>query len=509
MSAVQTAWGDLQARVRKMETLGEIRGLLEWDQLTQMPPRAAASRGDQAAVLAGLVHQELTHPAFGDLLDVLEAEPSDDPVQSAGVANLRRLHDRAVRVPPALVQELERAKSLGYQAWIDAREARSYAVFEPALAEMVRLARAWSACIGQAGDHPYDALLDEYEHGARVREVRPLLERLAAALKPLADAILGHPPPPPPSWSMPLDAQVRLCQDVSAALGFDFAGGRLDTSVHPFTVGMSPGDVRITTRFDEARFLVGLRAVMHETGHALYEQGLPPSLKGTGAGGASGMGLHESQSRFWENAIGGSMPFQRWLVGRIRAVHPQMDIDADGLYRAFNRVVPNLIRIDADEVTYNLHILVRFRLEVSLFEGSLSTRDLQEAWNAASADLLGLTPPDPVVGILQDVHWSEGLFRYFPTYTLGNLYAAGLAAAMADDIPDLCDQVEHGTFRPALDWLRTRIHGRASLATTGRIVRDAVGDLDLVEALVSGLWQRHGALHGVSRPAGGLTAGLP
>jgi carboxypeptidase Taq len=281
-------------------------------------------------------------------------------------------------------------------------------------------------------------------------------------------------------------------------MGYDFDAGRIDHAEHPFSVGIGRGDVRITTHLDEQNLLAGLTGTIHETGHALYELGLPDEHPGTTVREAASAALHESQARFWENTIGRSRPFARWLGGLLARHFPGRAPSAETLYQAANRVEPGCVRMYADEVTYNLHIIVRFELELALFERRLPVRELPGAWNDKLRDVLGITPPDDAHGVLQDAHWADASFAYFPSYTLGNLYAASLGAAMSESVPDLWAEVERGSFAPVLGWLREHVHRHGHLLEAPAIVRAAVGDRDPVDDLLRHLWARHGELYGVA-----------
>jgi carboxypeptidase Taq len=296
------------------------------------------------------------------------------------------------------------------------------------------------------------------------------------------------------------DGLRRLSLRVMRDLGFDMKAGRLDLAEHPFSSGIATGDTRITTHLLPDNLLASLGAVTHEAGHGMYEQGLPAAWAGTGLNRAAGYGMHESQSRFWENFIGRSLPFCRYAVARMQGIWPDLELGAEQLYGAANRVERSLIRIFADEATYNLHIIVRFEVELGILEGALEARDLPEAWDAAYRRVVGVVSRSARDGVLQDVHWSSGLFGYFPSYTIGNLYAASLGATLQDALPDLWAQVERGEFREILGWLRKHIHARGAYADAPEILRAAVGDRDPVEDLVAHLWRRQGAVYGVSRP---------
>jgi carboxypeptidase Taq len=505
---LERTWQELKALIARMDALAGARSLLEWDQLCMMPRGGSVGRGHQLAALAAVYHEMLCTPELGRLLDRLEdaldgLEPSQALVQRGALRNLRRERERAVRVPVQLVEALERARTRGHQAWLEARKVERFSVFQPALSELVGLVGEAAACLVDPGDHPYDALIEAFEPGARVRDIGPLLDRLSSELGVLLDGLRDAGWPDLAAGidlSMPVSQQRTLARALVQAVGFDLDAGRLDDAVHPFTCGMDPGDVRITARYSAEDLLPGLGAALHEAGHGLYEQGVSPALFGTGTGRLLSTGLHESQSRFWENMIGRSRPFCGWLEGLIRGQQPGFGADADALYRASNRVRPGLVRVDADEVTYNLHILVRYRLEVGLLDGTLQVDQLEDAWNEGYQQLLGIRPGKPSQGVLQDVHWAEGLFGYFPTYTLGTLYAASMARALEEQLPNLWAEVARGEFTPLLGWLRERVHRKGAMFEGGRIFAQAAPGRDPVLDFMDHLWERHGALHGLARP---------
>lgn len=491
------AWNALIEHVRRIETLEGVMGTLGWDEQTMMPPKAAVLRGEQQALLSRFLHELVTDERIGGWLAALDG--ATDPVKVACRRNLGRDHARERRVPAALVDALARARSEGFATWIDAKRESDFARFAPKLEKLLELSLKRAEAIDPRR-HPYEVALEEYDPGMTVESLRRMFARLRDGLTPLLDAIAARPQLPALTGDFDPKAQETLHRDVAEALGYDLGGGRLDLAEHPFTSGHGRGDVRITTKIDRNDLLSGLGGTIHETGHALYEQGRPHQWDGTTVSRAASYGLHESQSRFWENYIGRSRPFCRWLATRIAKWIGEEAADAELLYRASNRVAPGLIRVKADEVTYNLHIIIRFELELALYERTLKVADLPEAWNARYADYLGVTPPDAAQGVLQDVHWSGGSFGYFPSYTLGNLYAASLGAAMQEAVPTLWQRVEAGDFAPALAFLRERIHAKGHLEEAPSIVHSAVGERDHVEDLLSYLWARHGALYGVERP---------
>lgn len=492
-------WSALVAHLTEVEILEGVMGVLGWDEQTYMPPKAAALRGSQQALLARLQHERLTDERIGRWLELLEGSHDADPVRAACARNLGRLYRREKRVPPALVDQLARARSEGFQAWIEAKKTARFERFAPILERLLDLSLQRAHAIDRSR-HPYEVLLEQYDPGTSVEGLRTMFARLRSGLVPLIEAIAARPQQPALAGRWDLGRQWALHREVAAALGYDFAGGRLDASEHPFTTGQGPGDVRITAHLLEHDLPSGLGGTIHETGHALYEQGLPSEHVGTTVREAASFGLHESQSRFWENFIGRSRAFATWLTGVVQRHFPEASLEPERLYRALNRVEPGLIRVSADEVTYNLHIIIRFEIELALFEGTLAVRELPEVWNAKYREYLGVSPPDDAQGVLQDVHWSSGSFGYFPSYTLGNLYAASFGAAMLGDVPDLWSRVERGDFAPILGWLRERVHRKGHLEEAPQIVRAAVGERDHVADLLSYLWGRHGALYGVQRP---------
>ena len=491
-----SAFGSLREHLREIELLDGIAGTLGWDEQTYMPRGAAELRGAQTGLLARLSHERLTDPRVGDWLAALDGS---DPIEAACARNLGRAYRREKRVPGDLVDRLARARSEGFQAWIDAKRTSDFDAFAPTLERLLSLTLERARTIDPSR-HPYEVTLEQYDPGTTVATLRATFERLRAGLVPLLHAIAAAPEVPRTEATFPADGQWALHRQIAAALGYDFEGGRLDPAEHPFSTGLGKGDVRITTHLHEDDLLGSLGSTIHETGHALYEQGLPHEHAGTTVREAASYGLHESQSRFWENYVGRSLAFARFLAPRLAAAFPgRATPDADAIFRAQNRVERGLIRVMADEVTYNLHIIVRFELELSLFEGTLAVKDVPAAWNERYQRYLGVTPPDDARGCLQDVHWSAGLFGYFPSYSLGNLYAASLGATLRGAMPDLDARIERGDFAPILAWLREHVHQVGHRLEAPEIVRAAVGERDSVADLLDYLWERMGAVYGVRR----------
>jgi carboxypeptidase Taq len=490
------AWERFTAHTLEMERISGAAAALEWDQQTYMPRGAADARAGQLALLSRLCHERATDPSYGRLLDELSAADLDAE-QTVAVRNALRRYRRSTCLPTRLVEELSLARAAGFNAWVEAKRTSDFSLFEAPLQRLIDLAREQARRLGPR--HPYDELLEEYDPGSTVADLRPMFARLGHEIGALFDAIDGRPQPPRFTTRLDPDGQKRLSLRVLRDMGFDPDTGRLDHAEHPFTTGLHLSDVRLTTHFYEEDFLAGLGSTVHEGGHGLYEQGQRADWEGSGLNRPAGYGIHESQSRFWENFIGRSLPFFRYLVPRMQAIWPDLDVTPEALFGAANRVERSLIRVQADEATYNLHIVVRFELEVAIVEGRLQARDLPAAWDDAYGRIVGVKAPDARQGVLQDVHWSSGLLGYFPSYTIGNLYAASFACRVVQDIPDLWARVEAGDFGPILAWLRSHVHRKGHLRDAPEIFREVAGDRDPVEDLIAHLWARQGRLYGVER----------
>jgi carboxypeptidase Taq len=472
---------ELKELDRESCLLEHTAAILSWDQETFMPEGAVEERAAQQSLLQGLVHRRNTADRVGELLDLLsenvlmEADESD----RAFVREKRRQYEQATRVPPQLVRELAETASRGQHAWAAARKADDYEQFKPWLSRLLDLSREMADALGHEGNR-YDALLDQYEPYARADDVTRVFEVLRKGLVDLVDRIrdardvdtsfLQRP--------FPVDGQEKLSRLVMTALGYDLTRGRLDCSAHPFTTTLGGNDVRITTRYTEDMVISGLFSTIHETGHALYEQGVAEDLRGTLLAEGTSLGIHESQSRMWENVIGRSRQFWTHWLPQMKGMFPdQLDgVTVESFYRAINRVQPSLIRVEADEVTYSLHIIMRFELEQALLSGSLSVQDLPEAWREKSRALLGIEPTSAADGVLQDVHWSFGAFGYFPTYALGNLYAAQFVPVMEREIEGMWSGISQGRTEPILSWLRDRIHRYGKVRSAGDLVGEITGE---------------------------------
>jgi carboxypeptidase Taq len=468
------------AKVKETRTLGSIGSLLGWDQETYMPPKGHEHRAEQLAILSGLVHERTVSDEMGALLDELAGPAAAGALgaeRAANVREVRRSYDRAKKLPRELVEEIAKTQSLAQEAWVHARKASDFAAFAPWLEKNLALQKRVADLYGYETE-PYDALLDVYEPGARARDIAPVFAALRREIVPLVQAIgASSRRPTPLRGPFPKEKQREFGEAVARDMGFDFEAGRLDISAHPFCSGFHPRDVRLTTRYDETDFRGSLFGVMHEAGHGLYEQGLDARNTGTPMAEAASTGIHESQSRLWENLVGRSRPFWRHYYPKLAKCFPEAlaGVGEDAFYAAVNEAKPSLIRVEADEVTYNLHILLRFEIEQALFSGALSVAELPGVWNKKMQEYLGLTPPDDARGVLQDVHWSCGLFGYFPTYTLGNLYAAQFFATAKKEVADLEAKVARGELLPLREWLRERIHRHGMLYAPGELCEKVTG----------------------------------
>ena len=489
--------------------LGTVQQLLEWDERTKMPPAGGAYRADQAAYLAGLVHQKQTDPQIGDWLQQLTESPlAEDPYSDTGcvIRRLQRDYNKKTRLPQTLVEELTRTACEGQQVWAEARSDNDFAKFQPLLEKTIELKRQEAAALGFETT-PYDPLLDDYEPGESTANVARVLSELRDALVPLVGAIADSTQRPDVSIlsrEYPIEAQKKLGEQVAAAIGFDFQAGRLDVTDHPFMVGLGPGDVRLTTRYDDHEFGDALFSTLHEAGHGIYDQGLPRQYYGLPTGEDVSMGIHESQSRMWENQVGRSHSFWQHFYSQTQAAFPLAlgEVELQVFYRAINDVRPSLIRVDADEVTYNLHILIRFELEQALVENRLQVAELPGAWNEKYQEYLGIVPTNDADGVLQDVHWSAGLFGYFPTYALGNLYAAQFFSQAAkelggDEMGGLEEQFRQGRFSPLREWLHENIHAHGRRYTAAELVERITGSPLSHKSLIQQLASKFGEIYGL------------
>jgi len=501
---MQEKLNELKTRLAEVSDLERAASVLGWDQQTYMPPGGAAARAQQLSTLHRLAHEKFTADVIGGLLEELHDYAASLPYDSDDASLIRvtqRDYDRARKVPPALVAEIAEASALAFQAWQKAKAESKFADFAPYLQRNLDLRKRLAECLGYT-DRIYDPLLDEYEPGMTTAQVEAIFADVKQEIVPLVQAIANKSGAVDDSFlhqTFDEQQQWALSIEVAKLIGYDFERGRQDRSPHPFTTGFALDDVRITTRIIPNHFPAAFFATVHECGHALYDQGIRPELDRTPLADGASLGVHESQSRMWENLVGRSRAFWRFFVPRAQAVFPKefRDVDAETMYRAVNRVRPSLIRVEADEVTYNLHIMLRFELENALLEGRSAVGDLPEVWNAKMQEYLGLTPPDDAQGVLQDVHWARGIFGYFPTYSLGNFLAAQLFDQIKQDIPDLEARFEQGDFRTLLDWLRTHLHTHGRKFTLNELARQITGEPLQTRSFVAYLKAKFGEIYGL------------
>lgn len=504
MSTATQAYDDLIKELKEISLLGSVASVLGWDERVNLPHKGAEHRGNQMALLSRTVHERFTSKRVGDLLATVEASDlvkERDSDAAVNVRETRRQYDRATKLPSSLVEEMAKTEILAQAAWVDARKKSDYPAFEPWLAKWLKLKLQECDCVGYKTSR-YDALLDPFEPDETAANLTRVFESLRGPLVELVGRITASGKKAPLEIlerHYPADAQNRLGREAAERVGFDFSAGRLDVSVHPFCSGLGPGDTRMTTRYDEKYFGDAFFGVLHETGHALYDQGLPAEHFGTPCGEAVSLGIHESQSRLWENFVGRSRAFWRFFLPKAREAFPEAlkGVTDDQWYAAINDVRPSLIRTESDEATYNLHVLIRFELEQAMLNGDVSTKDLPAAWNEKMQKYLGVTPPDDARGCLQDIHWSGGAIGYFPTYTLGNLYAAQFFEQAREDLGDLDAQFAAGEFAPLLGWLRKHIHSQGKRYSAGQLAQRITGRPLSAEPLLKHLRAKAAEIYGV------------
>lgn len=492
----------LKALLGVISDIGNAAAVLGWDQQTYMPPGGAGARAMQLATLSRLAHEHFVSEELQSTLEmaateVQEQDPDSDEARLIKVTN-RELKKR-IRVPAAWVEEHSRVTALAHQDWEKARADADFTLFAPHLEKILSLKRQYAEFFAPY-DHIYDPLLDDYEPGMKTADVKPVFDDLRVRQVTLIQAIMDS--------GVEIDDS-PLCQyfdeksqwefgiEVIKAFGYDLTRGRQDKAVHPFSTGFGTGDVRITTRFDENILNPALFGTMHEAGHAMYEQGIDPKFERTTLAGGTSLGMHESQSRLWENLVGRSKPFWKAFYPRLQKIFPDQlsAVKLDTFYKAINKVDRTFIRVEADEATYNLHVMVRFELEIALLEGALAINDLPQAWNDKFESFLGVRPPDDAQGVLQDVHWSAGYIGYFPTYSLGNLIAAQLWDKINQDIPELEQQIENAEFSQLLGWLHENIHQSGAKYEPLELLERVVGSGLNVDPYVKYLERKFGELY--------------
>jgi carboxypeptidase Taq len=484
---VEQALEQLKGIDKEILLLAHTAALLSWDQETYMPVGALEERSEQISLLQGLIHRRITDPRCADMFSALEANP-DNPAGAARFSEIERAfvreafrrYSRGTRIPESLVVEMARTASMAQGVWVQARKASDFSMFKPHLEKIIGLLKQIAECLGYT-DSPYDPLLDEYEPWMTTREVEDVFCRLKQPLVELVQKIVDSDRKIDESVitaRFPEQTQLRFNLLVLKAMGFEFDRGRLDVSAHPFTTTLGVNDIRLTTRYNEKFFPTSLFGTIHECGHGLYELGFGPRIKGGLLGNAASLGIHESQSRLWENMVGRSLRFWKGFFPLLSETFPGVlkGVTPQTFYEAINAVKPSLIRVEADEVTYNLHIILRFELEKRLIAGELAAADLPAAWKEESKKLLGIEPAADADGVLQDVHWSMGAFGYFPTYTLGNLYAAQFYAAMRRQQPGVEAEIEKGNLKPVRSWLADNIHVHGAVYPAGELCRRVTGE---------------------------------
>lgn len=506
-------YGELCGVKREAATLSSVAHLLGWDQETYMPAGGTAGRAEQASLMAGLVHERETSARLGELISACEGDAAvqADGDAAANVREMRRDYDKATKLPGALVKELANVGARAQDAWKSARKGNDFAAFQPWLEKMIALSRRKAECYGKPdGGELYDALMDEYEADARAGEIDAVFTPLRARLSDLVKELLENGTPPdlgPRRVHVSQAAQHAFGLRVISQMGFDLNAGRLDTTTHPFCEGLAPGDTRLTTRYDEDYFMGALYGTMHEAGHGVYEQGLskvggdgePSALFGTPLADSRSLGIHESQSRGWENFVGRGRAFWEWAkpIADAHFGDGFKTFGVDDVYRSANVVERSFIRVEADEATYNLHVMLRFGLERAMIAGDLAVKDLPGEWNERFEEMMGVAVPDDAHGCLQDVHWSFGLIGYFPTYTLGNLYAAQFFEAIREETPDLDGRIAKGDMSPVLDWSRRHIHSLGRRYSAGEMCEKATGKALSAEPLMRHLEGKLRAVYGV------------
>ena len=475
------AYDRLAARFARIATIGEAGAMLGWDAAAVMPPGGGAARGDQLAVLAGVSHGLLIEPAVADDIAEASSRPDPDPWRAANLALIRHAHTRATALPSDLVEAQARANSACEKIWREARRTADFSRVQPLLTEVVNLVRQTASALAPVlGLSPYDALMDGFQRGVTAADVTPVFADyevfLRAALPRALELQASRAAPVRPQGPFPEEAQEALCRRLSARVGLDFTHARLDRSTHPFCGG-TPTDVRITTRYDTADFAQSLLGVLHETGHAMYERGLPEAFARQPVGEAAGMAAHESQSLIVEMQACRSDAFLRFLGPELHTIFggDPAPYQPENLARLWRRIGRGAIRVDADEMTYPAHVILRFRLEQALVSSDLAVADLPDAWNEGLYALLEVRPPDNARGCLQDIHWYDGAFGYFPSYTLGAMAAAQLMAAARRGVPGLDDAMAKGDLSPLMGWLRAKVHGVGNLLGFNDLMHAATG----------------------------------
>ena len=493
----------LKTLLAEVADLNATQAVLGWDQQTYMPQGGNEARGNQLATIGKISHQKFTSDEIGKLLGDLEkeyegADPDSDDLRLLKVT--RHDYDQATRVPSEFVAEFAVVTSKAFEAWMEARGKSDFSIFQPHLEKIVELNQRYVSFFPPA-DHPYDVLLDQFERGMKTADVKAIFDALRPQQVELLRAIAEKPQVDDSFLHIEYDEQKMwdFSEVIATKFGYDWERGRQDKSAHPFTTNFSINDVRITTRFEEDNPTVMLFSTMHETGHGLYELGSNQAYERTPLAGGASLAVHESQSRMWENLVGRSLPFWEYFYPEFQKLFPEQvgNVDLETFYKGINKVESSLIRVNADEATYNMHIMLRLELEIGMVEGTVKVKDLPEIWNAKMNDYLGIAPPDDAKGVLQDVHWSGGMLGYFSTYALGNLISAQLWEKIATDIPDLSDQFRAGEFGALLTWLREKIHVHGNKFEPQELVQRVTGSKIDSAAYVRYLKQKYSEIYGL------------
>ncbi len=493
----------LKALIGEARDISSAAAVLSWDQETYMPPGGAEGRASQISTLSSLAHKKLTSKSIGRLLSKLEPQLSGadpDSFEARLVKRARRDYERQVKVPSRLVAETSKACSLGQVAWAKAREASDFSLFLPRLERIIALRREYAELFAPY-ENIYDPLLEDFEPGMKTSEVAEIFAKLRPELVSLVKSVAGRPQPDSSFLDGDFDQQRQLdfTVEVMTKMGFDWSRGRQDKSAHPFTTSFGRDDVRVTTRIVKGAPLSSLFSSVHECGHALYEQGFGSALARTPLADGASLGVHESQSRLWENMVARSFEFWSFFLPRFKELFPSAlsGVGLDAFFKAVNKATPSLIRVESDETTYNLHIMLRFELERRLMEGSLAAKDLPGAWNAGMLDYLGVKPETDAEGVLQDVHWSMGAIGYFPTYSLGNLMSAQLWEAVNAEIPSLKADISQGRLEGLLSWLRAKVHVHGAMFEPQELMLKATGAKLGHEAFLRHLKAKLSASYGI------------
>ncbi len=490
----------LRAQLGTVRDIEAAANVLEWDQETYMPDGAAGARAQQIATLRQLAHERFTTDELAGLVDALAVADGLSEADAALVRVTRRALDRKRRLTPDVVARFAAAVSAAKQAWKKAREENAFPAFAPHLERLIDINVEMAEALGY-DDRRYDALLEEYEPGMTTAEIETVFSDLRGRLVPIVQAIADAEPVDDGLMTLSYDTgrQWDFGMAVLRDIGYDFSRGRQDLSAHPFTTSFSITDVRLTTRVNERFLPSALFGTLHEAGHGLYEQGVAPAFDRSPLAEGASLGMHESQSRLWENLVGRSEAFWRRYYPKLQKVFPDQlgGVEMSAFYRSINRVAPSLIRVEADEVTYNLHIMLRFELETALIAGTLAVADLPAAWNAKMEDYLGIRPDTDADGVLQDIHWSLGVFGYFPTYSLGNLMSTQLFEQIQVDLPELERQIETGEFAPLREWLRIHVHQHGKSRDAGEILEQVTGQRLGSDSWIRYIEGKYGALYGL------------